>query len=256
MAVVLYEKKDKIAKITINRPEAFNSISPDVLKELSKIMEDFNQDPDMWVAIITGAGEKAFCAGADIKQTVSGIAEGKLSLLIAPTILRGQEVWKPLIAAVNGVALGGGLEIVLACDIRVAAQHAIFGVPEVKLGIFPGWGGTQRLARAIPLAKAMEMLLTGEPIDAQEAYRVGLVNKVVPAAEVMPAAEKYAQNICAVAPLAVRAAKESMMKGRDMTLDLGLRFELLLAESLKSTEDLKEGAKAFIEKRKAHFKGK
>lgn len=253
---VLYEKKDRIAKVTLNRPEAFNSISPDVLKELGKIMEDFNNDPDMWIAIVTGAGDKAFCAGADIKQTIAGIVEGKLSLHMADTILRGQEVWKPLIAAVNGVALGGGLEIVLACDIRIAAQHAIFGVPEVKLGIFPGWGGTQRLARAIPLAKAMEMLLTGEPIDAQEAYRVGLVNKVVPQAELLATAQKYAENICSNAPMAVRAAKESMMKGRDMTLDLGLRFELLLADSLKATEDLKEGAKAFIEKRKPHFTGK
>ncbi len=253
---VLYEKKDRIARITLNRPEAFNSINPDTLRELSKIMEDFSQDPEAWVAIITGAGDKAFCAGADIKQTITGIVEGKLSLHIANTILRGQEVWKPLIAAVNGVALGGGLEIVLACDIRVAAQNATFGVPEVKLGIFPGWGGTQRLARAIPLAKAMEMLLTGDPIDAQEAYRVGLVNKVVPASELMPTAEKYAQTICANAPLAVRAAKESMMKGKDMPLELGLKLEILMADALKTTEDLKEGARAFIEKRKPHFKGK
>lgn len=253
---VLYEKKDRIARITLNRPEAFNSINPDTLIELSKIVDDFNRDPDVWVAIITGTGQKAFCAGADIKQTVSGIAQGKLGLHIADTILRGQETFKPLIAAVNGVALGGGLEIVLACDIRVAAQHATFGVPEVKLGIFPGWGGTQRLARAIPLARAMEMLITGDPIDAQEAYRVGLVNKVVPAAELMPAAEKYAQTICANAPLAVRKAKEALMKGKDMTLEQGLRFELLLAESLSTTEDLKEGAGAFIEKRKAQFKGK
>jgi enoyl-CoA hydratase/carnithine racemase len=257
MAVVLYEKKDRIAYITLNRPEAFHSINPELQKELSEVLTDFRQDDSLWVAIITGSGEKAFCAGADIKTMIPFLKETRReSWRQSPTTMRGLEVWKPLIAAVNGVALGGGCELALSCDIRIAAENARFGVPEVTLGIIPGWGGTQRLPRLIPQAVAAEMLMTGAPISAQEAYRVGLVNKVVPLAELMPAAEEMAERLCRPGPLAVRAAKEAMIRGSEMTLEEGLMLETKLFASVVDTEDADEGVKAFGEKRKPSFEGK
>jgi enoyl-CoA hydratase/carnithine racemase len=172
------------------------------------------------------------------------------------TIMRGLELWKPLIAAVNGLAFGGGLEIVLACDLRIAAENATFGLPEVRLGLIPGWGGTQRLPRAIPKVKAAELLFTGRPIDAEEAYRIGLVNKVVPLAELMPAAREMAETICESGPLAVRAAKQAMIQGASLSLEQGLRLEAMLQDFLFTTEDLGEGIKAFREKRKPIFEAK
>mgnify|MGYP000070600776 CR=1 FL=1 len=169
---------------------------------------------------------------------------------------RGLELWKPLIAAINGHALGGGLEIALACDIRIASENARLGSPEVTLGIIPGWGATQRLPRAIPWAKAAELLLTGKPIDAQEAYRIGLVNKVVPPKQLMPAAKEYAETICQAAPLAVRAAKEAMIRGYSMPLEEGLRLENSLIAYTFGTEDYIEGTTAFAEKRKPDYKVK
>jgi len=172
------------------------------------------------------------------------------------SIMRGLEMWKPLVAAINGMALGGGLELALACDIRIAAENARLGTPEVTLGLIPGWGGTQRLPRVIPWCKAAELLLTGRLIDAQEAYRIGLVNKVVPQAEVMAAAREYAEAICKAAPLAVRAAKEAMLRGSAMTLEEGLRLENALVASVMATEDFAEGTGAFVEKRKPDYKAK
>jgi enoyl-CoA hydratase/carnithine racemase len=183
---VEYKKEGKIATITLNRPEALNAINPEVIAELSRIFHDFRDDDNLHVAIITGSGERAFCAGADVGKTLPRMKKNRgQPWKFEPTPMRGMDCWKPLVAAVNGLALGGGLEIVLACDIRIASERAIFGVPEVTLGLIPGWGGTQRLPRAIPQAIAAEMLLTGKPMSAQEAYRVGLVNKVVPPAELM-----------------------------------------------------------------------
>ncbi|MBA7548581.1 Short-chain-enoyl-CoA hydratase [subsurface metagenome] len=172
------------------------------------------------------------------------------------TPMRGLELWKPLIAAINGLALGGGLEIALACDIRIASENARLGTPEVNLGLIPGWGGTQRLPRMIPWCKAAELLLMGRHIDAQEAYRIGLVNTVVPPEAVMPTAREWAEVICQAGPLAVRAAKQAMTQGSSMTLEDGLRLENALEGYLVHTEDFTEGTRAFVEKRKPVYKAK
>ena len=255
---VLYEKKDKIAYITLNRPEALNSFNPDMLYEFSKVLIKFRDDDEMLVAIITGAGNKAFCAGADIKALLPFSKEnrGKPWVTSPPTIFRGLDLWKPIVAAVNGFCLGGGLEITLACDTRVASENARFGVPEVTLGVIPGWGGTQRLPRLIPRAIAADILLTGRPITAEEAYRVGLINRVVPQAELMSTAEEYAKALCKPGPQAVRAAKQAMIRGSEISLNEGLALEQTLFEFLLGTEDYEEGKNAFIEKRKPAFKGK
>jgi enoyl-CoA hydratase len=175
---------------------------------------------------------------------------------IPETPLRSMELNKPLIGAINGIALGGGLEIALICDIRIAAEHARFGCPEVNLGIMPGWGATQRLPRIIPRAKAAELIFSGKPINAAEAYRIGLVNEVVPKAELMTRAQKWAEDLCAVSPLALRAAKEAMIRGYSMPLDDGIKLEAYLFNYLLGTEDHKEGRDAFLNKRKPQFKAK
>lgn len=254
---LIYEKKEKIAYITLNRPEALNALNPETLQELNQAWVDFRDDPELLVAIITGTGDRAFCAGADIRTTIPFIKANRGEWWRQPaTIMRGLELWKPLIAAVNGHALGGGLELALACDIRIAAENATFGVPEVTLGLIPGWGGTQRLPRVIPAAKAAEILLTGRSISAEEAYRIGLVNKVVPLPELLPTAKEMADRLCQLPPLAVRAAKEAMIRGREMTLEDGLMLETKLTDFLLVTEDVEEGTKAFMEKRKPVFKGR
>ncbi len=254
---LIYEKKGKVAYITINRPRALNALDPETFQELSEALIDFRDDNEIWVAIITGADKRAFCIGADIGEMLPKIADLRNEWWQAPpTIMRGLELWKPVIAAVNGYALGGGLELALACDLRIASENATFGTPEVTLGIIPGWGGTQRLPRAIPKGKAAELLLMGQRIDAQEAYRIGLVNKVVPLSELLSTAEEWAQRLCEIPPLAVRAAKEAMCKGLDMTLEEGLGLETELEDFLFTTEDSKEGRAAFQEKRKPVPKGK
>jgi len=254
---LLYEKKGKIAYITINRPDALNALNPETYGELSEALIDFRDDENSWVVIITGAGEKAFCAGADLKEMLP-VLEGLRNewWRLPPTIMRGLELWKPVIAAINGFALGGGLELALACDFRIATEKAKLGLPEVTLGLIPGWGGTQRIARVLPKAKAAELLLMGQPIDAQEAYRIGLVNKVVPQSELLSAAEEWAQKLCEIPPLAVRAANEAMCKGLDMTLEEGLDLETKLEDFLFTTEDSKEGRAAWAEKRKPNLKAK
>jgi len=252
-----YEKEGRIAIFTINRPEAMNAMNMEALRELLEAMTDFKDDPELWVGIITGAGERAFCGGADIKDTLSFMKEHRGEEgAFPPTIMRGFELWKPLIAAINGLALGGGLEIALACDIRIASETARLGTTEVNLGLIPGWGGTQRLPRMVPWCKAAEILLMGKPIDAGEAYRIGLVNKVVPQNEVMTTAKEWAQVICQAAPLAVRAAKEAMVRGYSMSLEDGLRLENSLVAYLLGTEDFTEGTTAFVEKRKPTYKAK
>ena len=210
-----YQKEGKIAIFTIDRPDALNSINVQTARELHKAMVDFRDDDGLWVGIITGAGDKAFCVGADIKDMLPFLKENlaQRPWAMPDTPMRGLELWKPLIAAINGLALGGGLEIALACDLRIASEKARFGSPEVNLGLIPGWGATQRLPRMIPPCKAAELLLMGKQIDAQEAYRIGLVNTVVPPEEVMPKAREWAETICQAGPLAVRAAKEAMIRG-------------------------------------------
>jgi len=254
---VNYEKSGRIAIFTINRPEAMNALNMETMGELRDVMTEFRDDPELWVGIVTGAGEKAFCGGADIKDTLPFMKEhGRDPWAMPASIMRGLEMWKPLIAAINGIALGGGLELALACDIRIASETARLGTPEVTLGLIPGWGGTQRLPRAVPWCNAAELLLMGKLVDAGEAYRIGLVNKVVPQAEVMATAKEYAEAICRAAPLAVRAAKEAMLRGSAMTLEEGLRLENALVASVLATEDFTEGTTAFVEKRKPDYKAK
>ena len=261
---VLFEKKGKIAIITINRPEAMNSLNGETLDGLNKGWIEFRDDPDLWVAIITGAGNRAFCAGGDLKSLrdyyssmtpIERRERGEKGPGVGG-ITRNLEIWKPIIAAINGHCLAGGLEIALACDIRIAAETATFGLTEVSRGIIPGAGGTQRLPRLISLAKSLDMILCADRIDAQEALEIGLVSRVVPVKDVMAEAIKTAERICRNAPLAVRAAKEAIYRGLDMPLAEGLRLEQFLAEPIRQTEDAKEGPRAFSEKREPRFKGK
>ena len=261
---VVYEVKDKVAYITINRPEAMNAIDPETSAELVKAWTDFRDNPAAWVAILTGAGEKAFSAGADLKKMIPLLSrmssieqreqEDKYPGLGG--ITRGLNIWKPIIAAINGFCLAGGLEMALGCDLRIAADHATFGLLEVSRGIIPGAGGTQRLPRMIPAAKAMEMILLAQRIDAQEALRLGLINRVVPSIDLMPTAVKMAETILQNGPLAVRAAKEAIIRGQSLPLEEGLRLESFLQSHLLKTEDAIEGPKAFAEKRKPVWRGR
>lgn len=252
---ILYEKKDKIAVITINRPDRMNSIDPQTSQELHDAWMDFRDDDNVWVGILTGSGERAFSTGLDL---VAATEAGERIRFTAPFggITRGAEIWKPMIAAINGYALAGGLEIALSCDIRIAADHAQFGLPEPRWAIIPGAGGTQRLPRTLPLAIAMELLLTGGRIDAQMALRYGLVSRVVPLAELMPKAMEVADTICGNGPLAVRAIKEVAMRGLNMTLEEGLALEAEFSSKIIRTEDAREGPLAFAQKRKPEFKGR
>ena len=252
-----YKKEGRIAILTINRPEAMNAMNVQAWRELNEALIDFRDDPELWVGIITATGEKAFCAGADVKDLLPFMKENRDNPWLMPsTHMRGLDLWKPLIAAINGLALGGGLEIALGCDIRIASEKARLGVPEVTLGLIPGWGGTQRLPRMIPWCKAAELMLMGRPVDAQEAYRIGLVNKVVPPEAVMPTAMEWAGVICQAGPLAVRAAKEAMVRGSSLSLEDGLRLESSLGAYLFRTEDFAEGTTAFVEKRKPDYKAR
>ena len=252
-----YIKEGKIAIFTLNRPEALNAIDPKSAEELSRALVDFRDDGSLLVGIITGTGVRAFSVGADIGTMLPELKKFKGQPNVGPlNFMRGLNLWKPMIAAVNGAALGGGLEIALFCDLRIASEKAIFGAPEVTLGLIPGWGGTQRLPRAIASARAAELLLTGKPISAQEAYRIGLVNRVVPFAELMPAAKQMAETLCLRAPLAVRAAKQAMIQGTGVSLEDGLDLERKLNDFLVTTDDFDEGCKAFIEKRLPVFRGR
>ncbi len=260
MPTVLYEQQDRIVTITINRPEAMNAIDPETHEALIAAWTRFRDDDSAWVAILTGAGEQAFSAGADLKKFVpaefAGRGDAAHNTFGLGGITRGLEIWKPMIAAINGFCLAGGLEQALACDLRIAAPHARFGLTEVRWAIMPGAGGTQRLPRAIPLAKAMEMILTAEHVTADEALRLGLVNKVVPLPELMPAARALGELLCERGPLALRAAKEAVIRGLSLPLADGLRLEAFLSGVLRRTEDAIEGPKAFAEKRKPAYKAR
>jgi len=251
-----YTKDGKIAILILNRPHVLNALDIATLQEFHDAIIDFNNDPDLWVGIISGAGEKAFCTGIDLRSTLSMNEYQDRSQPLPATLMRGLEINKPLIAAINGLALGGGLEIVLSCDIRIAAENASLGSPEVTLGLIPAWGGTQRLPRQIPWCQAAELLLTGETIDAHEAYRIGLVNRVVPKEQLLSSAKEWAQVLCNAAPLAVRAAKEAMYMGLNLPLEEGLELEDALETYLKGTEDFYEGIKAFKENRKPFYQAR
>ena len=255
--VLDYKKEGRIAIFTLNRPEAMNAHNLGLHRALHDAMVDFRGDPELWVGIITGAGEKAFSAGADIKELFPYWKEHKAEHWAVPlTPVHSFELWKPLIAAINGYALGGGMELALACDIRIASENARFGQPEVRVGVLPAGGATWRLPRNIPWCRAAELIFTGRTIDAQEAYRIGLVNKVVPLDQLMPTAKQWAEEICQAGPLAVRAAKEAMVRGLAMSEEENGRLEYALFGYLLDTEDLAEGRAAFIEKRPPVWKGK
>ncbi|HET7875731.1 MAG TPA: enoyl-CoA hydratase-related protein [Methylomirabilota bacterium] len=261
MPSVLYEQTERIVTITMNRPDAMNAIDPETHEALIDAWIRFRDDESAWVAILTGAGEKSFSAGADLKKMIpaafgkGGRGRGHNDYGLGG-ITRGLEIWKPMIAAINGHCLAGGLEQALACDLRIVAPHATFGLPEVRWAIMPGAGGTQRLPRAIPLAKAMEMILMAQTLTAEQALGCGLVNAVVPLPELMPTAMRWAQTICERGPLAVRAAKEAVVRGLTMPLGDGLRLEAFLSGTLRGTEDAVEGPKAFAEKRKPQFQAR
>jgi enoyl-CoA hydratase/carnithine racemase len=249
-----YSQEGKTALITLNRPQYRNALDIPALRELQTVLEDFEASPEMQAAIITGSGEEAFCSGMDLHHTLAG-EQPDVQEDFPATIMRGLEITKPLIAAVNGAALGGGLEIVLCCDLRLAVPEAVFACPEVTLGLIPGWGGTQRLSRQLPWCIAARMLLTGKPLDAAEAFRVGLINAVVPRRDLLKTALEWADSIGRAAPLAVRAAKEAMLKGAQLPLEQGLELEDALVTYLKTTRDFREGMQSFQEKRQPDFKG-
>lgn len=250
-----YEKEGHIAVFTINRPEVMNALSPQVLSEWTEALEDFRDDKNLWVGIITGAGEKAFCTGLDMSGSGPPGDGEEGPRMSQENLMQGLEIWKPLIAAINGYALGGGLEVALACDIRIAADTAKMGLPEVTLGLMPGWGGTQRLTRLIPFSIAAEMTIMGRRITAQEALDIGLVHQVVPQAELMAVVKERAEKICESAPLAVQGVKEAMIRGYSMTLEEGLKLESELGRKVNSSKDFAEGRKAFQEKRKPNYTG-
>ena len=255
---LIYEKKGKVAYITINRPQVMNAMDPETYRELSEAWIDVRDDSDVWCAIITGAGEKAFTAGADLKKTIPREQEKWhfWQTQEEQILNRGLEVWKPIIAAVNGYCLAGGMTLLLATDLRVAAEHAKFGLSEVKRGILPANGGTQRTLRQLPYPIAMWMLLSGEWLTAQEAHQYGLVNKVVPLDRLMEEAEMMADVVCKNGPLAVRAIKELAVRSQYLPLEHGLRLEQAIGQVLSSTEDAKEGPRAFAEKRDPNFTGR
>lgn len=257
MAIIEYTREGRIAIFRINRPEAMGALNLEGLKQLNDALVDFRDDDELWVGIITGSGDKVFSAGVDIKDFLPFVKRTTDKKWQRPVgLMRVFDLWKPLIAACNGLTIGAGLEISLACDMMIASENATFGLPEVKVGICPGGGGTQRLPRTIPRRLAAEMLFTGKTIDAQEAYRIGLVNRVVPQDQLMSAAKELAEKICGVGPLAVRSAKECMVRGLSLSLEDGLRLEDDFQTYVMSTKDFEEGITAFREKRKPRFEGK
>ncbi len=255
---VLFEKKNSIAYVTVNRPKVLNALNMATMEELRTAFTDAKNDASIRVAILTGSGEKAFIAGADIGELAKQDAvSGKEYTHRGQSVLDLIEnLGKPVIACINGFALGGGCEIAMACTMRLASENAKLGQPEVKLGIIPGYGGTQRLPRLVGKGRAMQLILSGEMITAQEAHRMGLVNEVTPIAELIPRAEAIAQKIIANSPLAVQYSMEAVNRGFDMPLSDALYLEAVLFSVACSSEDKKEGTAAFLAKRPPQFKGK
>ena len=254
---LLYEVEDKIAIITFNRPDVLNALNQETIRELKEAALSVRDDDSVGGMIVTGAGDKAFVAGADINELAQETA-----LSGRETSIRGQEtlklfelMGKPVIAAINGYALGGGFELALGCHIRIAAENAMMGLPEVGLGIMPGFGGSQRLPRLIGTSKALELILTGKSISAEEAMSWGIVSKVVPEGEALNAAKEMMKEILTNAPVSIRMSIEAVVRGMNMSLDEGLAIESDRFGLLCGTEDMKEGMNAFLEKREAKFKG-
>jgi enoyl-CoA hydratase len=254
---LLFELSNGIARVIINRPDKLNALNATVISELGDAVTRIETDPAVRGVILTGSGQKAFVAGADIAELAGqGPMDGKVRSMAGQLVFRRLErCGKPVIAAVNGFALGGGCELAMACHIRIAAENARFGQPEVKLGISPGYGGTARLPRLVGKGRALELLLGGGMIDAAEAYRIGLVNRVVPADRLLPEAETLLGTILENGPLAIRACLEAVDAGLDATLDQALLLEANHFGLLSATEDMREGTQAFLEKKKPVFRG-
>lgn len=255
---IRFEKKNQIAYVTIDRPKVLNALNMATMQELKQAFTSIKDDGEVRVVILTGAGEKAFVAGADIAELSqhSPVSAKEYTHKGQAIIDAIEDLGKPVIACVNGFALGGGCELALACTMRLASDNAKLGQPEVKLGLIPGYGGTQRLPRLVGKGLAMQQVLTGEMISAQEAHRIGLVNEVVPQAELIARAEAIAAKIIANSPLAIQYAMEAVNRGYDMPLADGLYLEATLFAVCCATEDKNEGTKAFLEKRAAVFKGR
>ena len=255
---IKYEKAGHIAYLTLNRPEVMNALHASAHQECACAVDDFESDSDAWVMIVTGAGDRAFCAGMDLRARA---AEGEQPVPMPPggfaglTNPKAVQITKPIIAAINGYALGGGLELAMACDIVVAADTATLGLPEVKRGIVAAGGGMHRLPRQMPLKIAMGYLLTGKHMTADEAHRWGLVNEVVPAAELMEAAKRWASEIIEAAPLSVRASKQAAMLGLDMPLEDAYNTQFPTLQAMRGSNDSREGVAAFAERRKPNWTG-
>jgi len=255
--LVVVEVQEGLATVTVNRPEVLNALNTAVLKELRSALQNLAHDPAIRAVILTGAGEKAFVAGADIQEMLdlTPMQMREFSRLGQEVTHLLQQMPKPTIAAINGYALGGGCELALACDLRLASEEAQIGLPEVSLGIFPGFGGTQRLPRLVGRGKAAELLFTGDRIDAAEAERIGLVNRVVPSPELLAAAEAVARRILSRGPVAVKMAKEGLNRADESPLSEGLRYESEAFGLVAATKDRAEGMQAFLSKKKPEFTG-
>lgn len=255
---IIYEKKEDIATITLNCPEALNAFSQELITEVLQAIEDIKTDEAIRVVVLTGAGEKAFSAGADIKamKGMTALKARKLSLMGEKLCLALEKLEKPVIAAINGYALGGGLEVAMSCDLRIASENARIGQTEINIGLIPGWGGTQRLTRLIGATKAKELIYTGKLIDAKTAEQLGIVNMVTPADKFKETVRQFALELAQKAPVAIKVAKALINKGSEISLDAALTLEREGFGVVASTEDLQEGVSAFMEKRKPTFKGK
>jgi enoyl-CoA hydratase len=249
-----YEKKGRIALVTINRPEARNCLNPADLEELGRTWLKFKEDDEMLVGVVTGAGDKAFCAGADLKTLIPHMNAAKTPILpTIPAFIKNINCYKPVIAAVNGYCVAAGMELLVATDIRVAVEEASFAVSEVKWGLFPGGGLTVRLPRQIPFCWAMEILLTGEPISAQQALQIGLINRVVPLSELMDTCMSIAEILCENGPISIKKIKESTLRSYDLPEEQAYHMDAFLANQVFGTSDANEGPKAFSENRKPRF---
>lgn len=255
---IIYEKNEGVATITLNRPEALNAFSKEVVEEILRALEDVKTDEAVRVVVLTGAGEKAFSAGADIKAMVgmTALKARELSLIGERLCVGLENLEKPVIAAINGYALGGGLEVAMSCDLRIASENAKMGQTEINIGLIPGWGGTQRLTRLVGMTKAKELVFTGRIIDAKTAEQIGIVNMVVPADKFRETVSQFAKDLASKAPVALKVAKALINKGSDIGLESALALEREGFGVVGSSEDLKEGVSAFTEKRKPVFKGR
>jgi enoyl-CoA hydratase len=252
-----YKIKDRIAIVTMNRPEKMNCLDEAHLNDLGRVWLDFRDNDQVWVGILTGAGDKAFCAGADLGELIPKLNSGKFPISpIMPGFLKNIKCFKPIVAAVNGFCLAGGTEMLQGTDIRIAVEEATFGIPEVKWALFPAAGSTVRLPRQIPFCWAMELLLIGDPITAQQALQIGLINRIVPRDKLMDTAMAVAEKLCQNGPLAQRAIKESVLKSYDIPEEHAYFLEAYMAKQIFGTRDAIEGPRAFLEKRKPVFEGR